>query len=295
LRRREFLGGLGAAAAAETLQGAFTEFQIACMTLAYTAYPVERALEGIARAGYRYAAFGPRHQNRETIPPDAPAARAAELAKRARDLGLEPVMTFGVHYIEQPDAVEVYKRRIEQAAAARVPFVLAFGSPSDGPGDFGIWVRHLQAIGLLARAAGVTLAIKQHGGNTDTGRQCARILDEVGDAGVRMFYDAGNTWFYPHIDPVPDLPSCAHYIRGFAIKDFRSVPGRTTCGPGLGEIDHYRLLAPVLRTGLKMPLACETIFEPYVARPDTPEKIDALARRAREFLETVVAGLRAVA
>jgi sugar phosphate isomerase/epimerase len=110
-----------------------------------------------------------------------------------------------------------------------------------------------------------------------------------------MFYDAGNTWFYPHVDPLPDLPSCARYVRGFAIKDFRSIPARTICGPGLGEIDHYRLLQPVLRTGLRMPLACETITAPYVPRPDTPEAIDSLARRSREFLEIVIAGLKAAA
>jgi hypothetical protein len=43
-----------------------------------------------------------------------------------------------------------------------------------------------------------------------------------------------------------------------------------------------------------MPLACENIFEPLVPRPKTPEGIDALARRAREFMETVLRGLAAV-
>jgi sugar phosphate isomerase/epimerase len=294
MRRREFLGTLGAAGTAAAFQGAFTEFQIACMTLAYGAFPVERAIEGIAKAGYKYMAFGPRHQNQDTIAVDAPPSAARDLAQRARDAGTEPVMMFGVYYIEQAAAVETYKRRIEQAAAARIPYVLAFGSPSDGPGDYSVWVRHLQEIGPLARAAGVTVAIKQHGGNTDTGRQCARIVAEVADEGIRMFYDAGNTWFYPNVDPIPDLPRCAQYIRGFAIKDFRAIPKKTTCGPGFGQIDHYQLLAPVARTGLKMPLACETISEPYVKRPDTPEKIDALARRAREYLDAVVEGLRAV-
>jgi hypothetical protein len=40
-----------------------------------------------------------------------------------------------------------------------------------------------------------------------------------------------------------------------------------------------------------MPLACENIFAPLVPRPDRPEGVDALARRAREFLEVVTAGL----
>ena len=47
-------------------------------------------------------------------------------------------------------------------------------------------------------------------------------------------------------------------------------------------------------TGLDMPLACENIFEPVVARPSQPEGVDALARRAREFLETVVRGIQTI-
>jgi hypothetical protein len=49
-----------------------------------------------------------------------------------------------------------------------------------------------------------------------------------------------------------------------------------------------------MRTGLDMPLACENIFEPLVPRPATAEGVDALARRAREYMETVIAGLRTV-
>jgi hypothetical protein len=42
-----------------------------------------------------------------------------------------------------------------------------------------------------------------------------------------------------------------------------------------------------------MPLCCENIFAPLVPRPAEPEGIDTLARRAREFLDTVIAGLHA--
>jgi len=61
--------------------------------------------------------------------------------------------------------------------------------------------------------------------------------------------------------------------------------------PGFGEIDHYKLLAPVLRTGLTLPLVCENIFAPLVSRPSAAEDVDSLARRAREYLELVVRGL----
>src|SRR5690348_10732402 len=96
MRRREFLGAMGAAGVAVAAQGGFTDFQIACMTLPYGAFPVERAIEGIARSGYKYMAFGSRHQNADTIAVEAPPSRARDLARRARDVGTEPVMMFGV-------------------------------------------------------------------------------------------------------------------------------------------------------------------------------------------------------
>jgi hypothetical protein len=96
------------------------------------------------------------------------------------------------------------------------------------------------------------------------------------------------------IDPLPDIRTCADEVRGFCIKDHRRFPKDEDCGPGLGEIDHYRLLAPVAFTGRVMPLCCENIFAPVLSRPTAAEGIDALARRAREFLEVVIAGLQTI-
>jgi len=42
-----------------------------------------------------------------------------------------------------------------------------------------------------------------------------------------------------------------------------------------------------------MPLCCENIFALVVPRPKEPAGVDALAKRAREFLETVIAGVQA--
>jgi hypothetical protein len=91
-----------------------------------------------------------------------------------------------------------------------------------------------------------------------------------------------------------DLRQCADEVRSFCIKDHRDFPPpHADCGPGLGEIDHYRLLHPVAFTGRTMSLSCENIFAPRVPRPSKPEEIDALARRAREFLELVIRGIQA--
>ena len=41
-----------------------------------------------------------------------------------------------------------------------------------------------------------------------------------------------------------------------------------------------------------MPLCCENISAPLLPRPNQPEGVDALARRAREYLELVIRGVQ---
>ena len=72
----------------------------------------------------------------------------------------------------------------------------------------------------------------------------------------------------------------------------RVTPIRGLGLPGFGEIDHYRLLSNVAFTGRTIPLCCENISAPGL-RARSPEEIDSLARRAREFLEVVIQGLHA--
>jgi sugar phosphate isomerase/epimerase len=274
-----------------------TNFQIACMTLPYAQFPLARALEGIRQAGYKFVAWGTTHvesaaQRKPVLAVDAPPSEARDLAARCRNLGLEPVMLFATVQLEAPEAPAAHARRIEQAAAARIPYLLTFGRTT--PGEYQTFIRNLKQMAPAARKSGVTVLIKQHGGNTANGRDCARIVEEVGDDGLRICYDGGNVMDYEKSDPIPDIQACWRYVRAFAIKDHRYTPRDQDCGPGFGELDHYKLLMPVARTGLDMPLACENIFEPVVPRPATPEGVDALARRAREFLETVIRGIQSV-
>ena len=272
-----------------------TEFQIACMTLPYAGFPLQRALTGLKTAGYRYVAWGTRHEEAggRTVPVldvEAPPREARELAERCRDLGLEPLMMFSMVYPEAENGLEVLKKRILQAAAAKMPQVLTFGHTEGG--DRNLWVQRFKILGPIARDNGVLLVVKQHGGSTGTGEACAEIIREVADEGVKVNYDAGNVMDYLDVDPIADIQKCADVIRSFCIKDHRNFPLDQDCGPGLGEIDHYRLLQPVAFTGSKMPLCCENIFAPVVPRPEDPAGVDDLARRAREFLELVIQGLQ---
>lgn len=288
------LHGTGSAQdSAKESQGEPTQFQIACMTLPYRQYPLQRALTGIRSAGYRYVAWGTSHQEENmsqgvpVVPAEAPPVKAKELGQRCRDLGLEPVMMFSGIYPEDPKAIEVLTARILQAEAASIPQVLTFGH-TKGP-NRPIWVERFKRLGPLARDHGVLIVVKQHG---ETGQLTGEIVREVADPGVQVNYDAGNVMDYTQgkVNPLDDVKTCTDQIRSFCIKDHRMFPMNQDCGPGFGEIDHYRLLHTVALSGRTMPLCCENIFAPKI-RPTRPEEIDSLARRAREYLEVVIYGL----
>src|SRR5258707_8904290 len=98
LTRRAFLAASGALLSAAAQSSRPTGFQIACMTLPYSQFPMNRAIQGIARAGFRHIAWGTTHfegaTRRPALAVDAPGSDAKLLASRCRDAGLEPVMMF---------------------------------------------------------------------------------------------------------------------------------------------------------------------------------------------------------
>jgi sugar phosphate isomerase/epimerase len=266
------------------------------MTLPYARFPLQRALSGIKSAGYSYVAWGTNHVESEgakatpILASDDPLEKAKDLGQRCRDIGLEPLMMFSQIYPEEKNALKILSNRLQQASAAKMPHVLTFGHTKGGNKQ--LWIERFKELGPIAKDLNVTLVVKQHGGETGSGAACAEITREVNHPNIKVNYDAGNVMDYLHIDPLPDLKKCVEEVRGFCIKDHRMTPKDEDCGPGLGEIDHYKLLQMVAFTGLSMPLCCENIFAPLLPRPEKPEGIDVLARRAREFLELVVTGLQ---
>src|SRR5262249_51543605 len=210
-------------------------------TLPYSAFPLQRALTGLKSAGYRYVAWGTSHKEEggkgqtPVMAANAPPAKAKELGKRCRDLGLEPVLMFSGIYPEAKDGLEVLKKRGLQAEAAGIGQVLTFGHTRGG--NHKLWVERFKELGPVARDHGVLIVVKQHGGTTGTGAACAEIVREVNHPAIKVNYDSGNVMDYLRVSPakvLADLQSCAAEVRSFCINDHRDFPPpHRACGPGL--------------------------------------------------------------
>lgn len=274
-----------------------TEFQIGCFTFPYRRFPLQRGLEGIARAGFRYVGWATTYldelgQKRPVLDVDAELSEAKALAKRCRDLGLEPHLMFSTVLVEESDAVKRLTHRIKQASAAGVSQVITFGQHCGA--NRGLWIDRLKQLGPVAADHGVLLVLKQHGVDCGSGKACAEVVRDVNHPSVQVNYDAGKVQQMLNIDPLPDLRSALPSIHSLCIRDHRYSPKDEDCGPGLGEIDHYQLLGLVAQLGRKLPICCETVLAPLLPLPPKPEDVDILAVRARIFLELVVAGLQLI-
>src|SRR4051812_36999679 len=154
-----------------------TRFQIACMTLPYSQYPLERALSGIKAAGFQYVALYLSHKEAgeskaiSLLPPDSPPAKAKEIGQRCRDAGLTPLLIFSGIYPEDPKGIEVLTSRIKQAAAAEIKQVLTFGHTSGN--NRKVWVERFKGLGPIARDHDVMIVVKQHG---ETGQVTGEIV-----------------------------------------------------------------------------------------------------------------------
>ena len=100
--------------------------QLGAHTLPYRAYPFERALEGIARAGFRYVGIWNDHAGGQVVPPEAGTGEIARVRRLIEQHGLRPRMSFRFPSATADPAAQL-RRTIEVAAALGVPFVLLSG------------------------------------------------------------------------------------------------------------------------------------------------------------------------
>jgi sugar phosphate isomerase/epimerase len=91
-------------------------FELGAHTLPYRAYPFERALEGIARVGFRFVGVWNDHAGSPVVPPEAGAAAIDAVRRRIEAHGLVPRMAFRFPGAESGAAAQM-RRSIEVAAA----------------------------------------------------------------------------------------------------------------------------------------------------------------------------------
>ena len=277
--------------------------QLGAHTLPYRAHSLDRALEGIARAGYRYMGLWNDHAEQPLIPHDAPAATIDSVRKTIDSHSLIPRMAF--RFPSDPldkDPAAPLRRTVEVAGALAIPFVISTGpspyrrAPHARKRDMLFhkesesYFHVLRTVAPLAERAGVTIVLKPHMGVTGTGEDLADLVTLIDHPNVRVCYDAGNIAYYEGLTPEDDVKACAHLTRAVCLKDHRGDRFHPDFPiPGEGDVDHADIFRILLDADFSGPCLVERVDGTQKATDMSPDSIDAALAKARTNLEAALA------
>jgi len=273
--------------------------ELGAHTLPYRAYSFDRALEGIARSGFKYVGIWNEHAGAPLIPPDARADSIDAVRKRVKAHGLTPRMAFrfpsdSAH--KEPSAP--LRRTLEVAGALGIPFVISTG-PSPYRRAFDerkrdmlfhreaeTYFQVLRDVAPHAERWRVTIVLKPHMGVTGTGEDLADLVELIDHPRIRVCYDAGNVAFYEGLKPEEDVLACARHVRAVCIKDHRGPRFHPDFPiPGDGDIDHAAIFRALIAAGFRGPCLVERVDGTQKATDMPADAIDAALARAHDYLQ----------
>lgn len=269
--------------------------RLACLTLPYGKSSFERAVEGIARAGYRYIAFGHPHEGQD-YPNEDDAQSIGRLQMLFAKHGLQPVLlASNAHFkIDQP--LERALRRMRTAKAFGIREILTVGTqsyrkfPTEPLSEAELrplneaFAQRYKEIAEEAEALDLVITVKPHTGNTADAAHLRHTLEQIGSPHVRVSYDPGNVQFYEGIPAASDFPGIADQTYSLIAKDHRGAKANLDFPvPGTGDVDFPTIFATMKQVGFEGSVIVER-----VDGPSDPEQVDQRIAESRERLEKML-------
>lgn len=300
--RRRFLQTAAALGAASSLAAA-PQYQLGCETLPYRAFPLERALEGIRKAGYRYVMPYHMHAGKVVFGPSLTSAERASVRRKFEDQDLQLFMVFiGLDKDSRlPEGLKGYLAELDFFAEMGIRTAVGVGPwyftrfpnvpkrDRDWQKEVDEYYRALEPAVRHAEKLNVTIALKPHTGITARGKDCLEVVKRLSSERLKICWDAGNVSFYEGVHPDPDLADLAPHVKAVCIKDHLGLRGEGNFPPpGEGQIDHELMFKTLFGAGFNGPMALERVDGRDNAAKMPAELIDQRIAAAQKFLTGIL-------
>jgi sugar phosphate isomerase/epimerase len=252
---------------------------VACSTLCFARWPLERALRMIAELEFGKVDVA----IQEHGPHLKPSEVAADVAAAAQRIRIGPSLSpaaFNVE-IDAPEESE-YQRQLQALChLARLSMVSVLTIPAAGAGvGLDAEVRRLKGLVRLAHTEGVTLALETRTGTlTESPDAAVELCKRVPGLGLTLdpsHYIAG-----PHQGASFD--QVFPYVRHVHLRDTGRNPDQFQVRVGQGEVEYGRIIAHLARHDYDRLLTVE-IYD----IPDAPYAMDAEVRKLKYLLESLI-------
>lgn len=269
--------------------------KLACMTLLHAKYRFERALEGIARAGFRYVGFGWPHEGKD-VPDEADDEAVPKLRRLFAEYKLEPVVLSGYRQFAPGQPLERARRCFQTAKELGIKEVLSAGTwtyrvfPDEPVPEAEAerlhreYVEHYKQVAAIAEEMDIIVTIKPHSGNTATAGHILQTLGQIGSPNVRASYDPGNVHHYEGISAKEDFRQIAGQTYSIVAKDHRGARASFDFPiPGTGDVDFPAIFGMMRSCGFD-----GTVLVERVDGPGDAESIDGRLAETRSHLQLLL-------
>jgi L-ribulose-5-phosphate 3-epimerase len=258
---------------------------IAVVTSTYAKYSGKEAMDGIAKAGFKYIelATAPaffEHMPRPEIKVDKQIVD--EVLKECSDRGLTLQCIAGHTRLMKENGVENFKKVLDFAGLAGVRYVNTDTGEVKNKADENKFYSDIRIIGDYAKTKGVTVCLEMHGEWCNTGKIGAEIIKKINNPSIKLNYDTANVIFFGDVRPEDDLPYALPYMGYIHLKDSGNGKTKEWNFPALGEgVTDFVKIFKMLEK-FDGPASVEIEFD----GPDTPlEKINEAVKTSFTFLK----------
>ena len=274
--------------------------ELGCSTILYGGYGLDEALDGIARAGYKYIELCARPGMAEHLKIGEPAPYYAEVRDKIESRGLKVESIGGSGGISM--TTDEFCKVLEAARLVGAPFI-AEGAGGEAPAveddsftpEFQSSLRSvvdiLNQAGARGAEFGVRLALKPHVGTSICSRDT--ILEAVKTLDLKTVgfnYDPGHIWRSGERaeDPVATLRDVKQYVVMLRARDNRAsregpIGPVEPQIPGNGAMDQ-RALAETMKTVEGVPCATLEIVGTHAGTGYSLEAVQDVVERAHKAL-----------
>lgn len=210
------------------------------MTRPWMHHSVEKAFEGIARAGFKYTAYVGKHAGSESVTLDTPTERLKELRRQSEAAGLKAVTCWAGDPLKYGQAG--LKRYLEMAGELGLEFLILsspYAKERNNP-ELSVEEEFISIVTPLldlADSLGVGMHVKPHMGEMGTGAGLAKLARTIGHPRFGVSYDPGNIQFYEGLRADEDVKDVAGEVLSICVKDHKGAQRENNFpAPGDGDV-----------------------------------------------------------
>jgi sugar phosphate isomerase/epimerase len=252
---------------------------VACSTLCFARYPLERALRVIGELEFSKLDVA----IHERGPHLRPSEVVADVSLAAQRIRIGPSLTPAAFSVEiEADGAEEYQRQLRAVCRlARMSTVSIITVPAAASGaDLDGEVKRLAPLVHLAQSEGIVLTLPTRMGTlTEDPETAAQLCERIPGLGLTL--DPSHFIAGPHQGK--SFEQVYSHVRHVHLRDTGRGPDQFQVRVGQGEVEYGRIVAQLLRHGYDR-LLTVAIHD----FPDAPFSMDAEVRKLKYLLESLV-------